>query len=344
MGRHNGAWVPAHEGALEHEKTLKAAKVLIAKLGVAPECAPAIVFTATLRIELHALRQGETGIVGFMPDGQLGTIGFPEKCYASKGRRRYHPEEVGRVLRAALHAGGQLVGEGREERVHDFRDHCRHIVSDRERKRIRVQGKPGGALPRTDEPDHVADAAGGSRGIPSKAPAEAAPRTLPGPSPEPPRKFPGGSAETGTNGKTNGKAPEGARTDLGHEIHRVCGGRRDVCEVAAAEALHAVPRAWALAWAQGRKPGDHPTCFDLRRALEQAYREEHPADKLAVPKSGGAVVRLEDDPGWSPGKWPVRGETAPDYAARTGLSAREAAAGLVVAKRRGEWARVPAPQ
>lgn len=330
MGRHNGIWVPAHEGALEHHKVLRAAKVLERRLAIPPECAPAIVFTSLLRLEQHVLKQGESGATGFMHDGQVGSVGFPEASWAAKGVRKRPPEEVGKALREALRAGGLLEGSGADERIHDFRDHCRHIISDRERKRVRDPDKPDGGLPRTDEPDHVADSVGHSRGIPSKAPP------FPGTSAEPPRRLPGTSAEPPRNGKAHGNGKV-VTTPLGAELFRVCRGRRDACEVAAKEALLTVPGEWALGWAQRQEPGEHRSCFEMRRRMEEAFVAEHPEAQKA-PRDGKAQLRLEDDPGWYPATWPFEGESAPDYASRAGLSRREAEAGIAVARRRGGFA------
>ena len=56
-----------------------------------------------------------------------------------------------------------------------------------------------------------------------------------------------------------------------------------------------------------------------------------------VIQNGSASLAIENDPGWRPSSWPARSESLAAYQKRTGLSTREAQAGINAAHRLDSW-------
>lgn len=138
MGANNGTYVPWHEPVWAHAKTKAAAAVLVAdpKAKVPEECAAAIIGRALHALSCWALRDGDTGEIGRLSDGELAQIAWPEGVV----RGRLRPAALGALLRRALHAGGFLEGPdgpGGGERIHDFKDHNRRVLDDRFGRRER---------------------------------------------------------------------------------------------------------------------------------------------------------------------------------------------------------------
>lgn len=135
MGAQNGTYVPWHEPVWGHAKTRVAAAVLVAAK-IPEEYAPLLVGRALHALSCWALRDGDTGCLGRLSDAEVAQIAWPEGV--AKGRLR--PARIGRLIRDCLHAAGLLEGEGPEERIHDFQDHNRRVLFDRERRRT-VRGQ-----------------------------------------------------------------------------------------------------------------------------------------------------------------------------------------------------------
>lgn len=133
MGSHNGTYVPWHEPVWSHAKTKAAAAVLVAdpKARVPEEYASALVGRALHALSCWALRDGDTGSTARLTDAELAQIAWPEGV----ARARIRPAAIGALLRKSLRAGGFLRDVDGDERIHDFQDHCSHILSFRRSNR-----------------------------------------------------------------------------------------------------------------------------------------------------------------------------------------------------------------
>lgn len=150
MGAQNGTYVPWHEPVWSHAKMKRAATVL-EESKIPPEYAPLVVARALHALSCWALRDGDTGETGRLSDGELAQIAWPEGV----ARGRLRPAAIGALLRRALHAGALLVGDGPAEAIHDFADHNRRVLADRERRREergspRTRGGQSEDSPRTE--------------------------------------------------------------------------------------------------------------------------------------------------------------------------------------------------
>jgi len=139
MGSSNGTYVPWHEPVWSHAKTKAAAAVLTdhPKAPVPPQYAPAVVGRALHALSCWAIRDGDTGSTARLTDAELAQIAWPEGVACG----RLKPATLGALLRQALHAGGFLEMADGEERIHDFRDHNRRVLADREYRRLKAEQK-----------------------------------------------------------------------------------------------------------------------------------------------------------------------------------------------------------
>jgi len=139
MGSSNGTYVPWHEPVWSHAKTKAAAAVLTdhPKAPVPPQYAPAVVGRALHALSCWAIRDGDTGSTARLTDAELAQIAWPEGVACG----RMKPATLGALLRQALHAGGFLELADGEERIHDFRDHNRRVLADREYRRLKAEQK-----------------------------------------------------------------------------------------------------------------------------------------------------------------------------------------------------------
>lgn len=157
MGREHGLWGPVYEQAYDHPKVRAAASVLVEE-GVVPEClAVQLVVTAVNRLNLWALRDGESGRVDHLDDVRFGSVTWPES--QGTGGPGLPLGEIGALMRRALKTRPKgrkrgLVVERKTksdpyEVIHSFKVINRRLISDRKRKRTKRKEVTSEGVPRT---------------------------------------------------------------------------------------------------------------------------------------------------------------------------------------------------